>query len=182
MVDAFVRGREISTGPTAAPVPQTVGTGGPGGAGLPTGSKAERRHKPREAAGQDTTVLLLEDNIINQKVSPPCCGASATPSTWATNGLEALDAMDRVPYPVVFMDRQMPLMDGYQATIQLREREGSANHTHVVAVTASAMEADRIRCFEAGMDDYLTNPFYVEDLAATMEEWRRHELASGHTG
>ena len=148
--------------------------------GEATDPETDRRHKPRDIPDRDATVLLVEDNLVNQRVFTAMLRSLGYGVDVATNGLEALDAMDRVPYPVVFMDCQMPLMDGYQATLQLREREGSGRHTHVVAVTASAMDTDRIRCFDAGMDDYLTKPFNVEDLAAKMEQWERQELTSRH--
>jgi CheY-like chemotaxis protein len=82
-----------------------------------------------------------------------------------------LEALDRGRYSAVFMDCQMPVMDGYQTTGKLREREGTDRHTLVIAVTASAMAADRARCLDAGMDDYLTKPIKTKDLAAKLHYW-----------
>jgi two-component system sensor histidine kinase/response regulator len=86
----------------------------------------------------------------------------------AANGLEALECLARDHYAAVLMDCQMPVMDGYQATEELREREGTRRHTPVIALTASAVASDRDLCLGAGMDDYLTKPFGVRDLDAAL--------------
>jgi CheY-like chemotaxis protein len=76
-----------------------------------------------------------------------------------------------VPYDLVLMDCQMPVMDGFQATRIIREREGTSRHTHIIAVTANAMEGDRERCLAAGMDDYLAKPFRAGDLRRALAKW-----------
>ena len=74
-------------------------------------------------------------------------------------------------YDLVLMDCQMPVMDGFEATRAIREREGTSCHTSIVAVTANAMEGDRQRCLAAGMDDYLAKPFRAGDLRRVLERW-----------
>jgi CheY-like chemotaxis protein len=89
----------------------------------------------------------------------------------AGNGQEAVESVMTVPYDLVLMDCQMPVMDGFEATRIIREREGASRHTHIVAVTANAMEGDRERCLAAGMDDYLAKPFRAGDLRRVLGRW-----------
>src|SRR5262249_30896205 len=79
----------------------------------------------------------------------------------------------RGAYAAILMDCQMPEMDGFEATIAIRAREGAARHTPIIAVTAYAMPGDRERCLDSGMDDYLAKPLQIEALAATLERWLR---------
>jgi CheY-like chemotaxis protein len=94
------------------------------------------------------------------------------------NGQEAIEAVLTVPYDLVLMDCQMPVMDGFEATRVIREREGAARHTCIVAVTANAMEGDRQRCLAAGMDDYVAKPFRADDLRRVLDQG----LAGAATG
>jgi PAS domain S-box-containing protein len=123
------------------------------------------------ATAGPATVLLVEDNVVNQKVFTAMLASIGYRADVAVNGFDALEALDRKNYEAVFMDCQMPEMDGYQTTEKLREREGTSRHTNVIAVTASAMVADRIRCLDAGMDDYLTKPIKAQDLADKLDYW-----------
>jgi CheY-like chemotaxis protein len=129
------------------------------------------------SAPASTRVLIAEDNLVNQKVLAAMLSTMGYAADMAGDGFEALAALERRDYPIVFMDCQMPQMDGFAATEQLRSREGVGRHTYVVAVTASAMVDDRTRCLDAGMDDYLTKPFDLEQLAATMDRWRDRAVA-----
>jgi len=89
----------------------------------------------------------------------------------AVNGQQALLALEADRFAAVLMDCQMPVMDGYQATAELRRREGSSRHTPVIALTASSMAEDRQRCLAAGMDDYLSKPVNAQNLAACLSHW-----------
>jgi PAS domain S-box-containing protein len=127
------------------------------------------------------TVLLVEDNVVNQKVFSAMASSIGYGVDVAVNGFDALEAMDHRDYSAVFMDCQMPLMDGYQTTEKIREREGTERHTCIIAVTASAMAADRARCFDSGMDDYLTKPFKTAELAAKLTHWLPRETRGAVT-
>ena len=87
------------------------------------------------------------------------------------SGLEVLAAMDRATYDLILMDCQMPDMDGYQATAAIRKREGKGRHVPIVALTANAMEGDRERCLQTGMDDYVSKPIEPKTLLATLQRW-----------
>jgi PAS domain S-box-containing protein len=117
------------------------------------------------------SVLLVEDNTVNQRVFSAMATSIGYHVDVAANGFEALEALEHQRYSAVFMDCQMPVMDGYETTAKIREGEGTARHTCIIAVTASAMTADRDRCLDAGMDDYLAKPFKTEDLMAALERW-----------
>jgi CheY-like chemotaxis protein len=90
------------------------------------------------------------------------------------NGLEAVEAVTRISYHAVFMDCQMPEMDGYEATTVIRQREASTSaYVPIVAMTANAMEGDRARCLAAGMDDYISKPVEPNDLRTALQKWTR---------
>jgi CheY-like chemotaxis protein len=85
----------------------------------------------------------------------------------------ALDVLSRSSYDLVFMDCQMPEMDGFEATAEIRRREGAGHHTPIVAMTANSMNGDRERCVESGMDGYLSKPFRGPELEAVLAQWRK---------
>ncbi|NJN47460.1 MAG: response regulator [Candidatus Competibacteraceae bacterium] len=89
----------------------------------------------------------------------------------ADNGLEALHMLEKDTFNLVFMDCQMPLLDGYEATRRLRDREGEASHLPVIALTAHAMQGAREKCLAAGMDDYLAKPFKEQELLTVLRRW-----------
>ena len=108
-------------------------------------------------------ILVAEDNLVNQKVTCRLLDQLGYRADVAANGQEALDALDRQPYDVVLMDVQMPEMDGLEATEHIQDAydEGAP---HIIAMTAAAMEGDRARCLDAGMDDYVTKPVDADAL------------------
>jgi two-component system sensor histidine kinase/response regulator len=118
-------------------------------------------------------VLVVEDNLVNQKVAVRMLDRLGYASDVAANGREALSALGRRDYDAVLMDCQMPEMDGYQATVQIRLAERGARHTPVIALTAHALPGDRERCVEAGMDDYLTKPIDFDQLDDVLARWIR---------
>ena len=123
-------------------------------------------------------VLLCDDNVINQKVALRLLQQLGYKADSANHGREALAALDRQPYDLVFMDVMMPEMGGYEATQVIRERQKLKDQhpTYkdqivVVAMTASAMQGDREKCLAAGMDDYLAKPVRLEEVRILIEKW-----------
>jgi CheY-like chemotaxis protein len=120
-------------------------------------------------------ILMAEDNVINQKVALKQLKNLGYEADVAANGEEALQMLEKIPYDLVLMDCQMPIMDGYEATREIRRRPESAfpkgNRPVVVAMTANAMKEDREKCIDAGMDDYISKPVSKDKLSATLERW-----------
>ncbi len=129
-------------------------------------------------AKTDLKILVAEDNIINQTVILNQLQMLGYEADCVGNGSEALELLDQQDYDLVLMDCQMPVMDGYATTQELRRREGSKRHTIVVALTANALSADREKCLVAGMDDYLSKPLEQEDLARVIQHWSVQQAAS----
>jgi CheY-like chemotaxis protein/HPt (histidine-containing phosphotransfer) domain-containing protein len=151
-----------------------------------SGSKAAAPEAPATSTKLDPTlasrlplrVLLCDDNVINQKVAARLLKQMGYRADIAANGLEALQALERQPYDLVFMDVMMPEMGGFEATRIIRERQSQQSQFPnykssiiIIAMTASAMQGDREKCLAAGMDDYLAKPVRLEDVRAVVERW-----------
>jgi two-component system, sensor histidine kinase len=123
-----------------------------------------------EVAG--TRVLLVEDNPVNLEVALALLENSGCEVDTASNGIEALESYEAGEYGVIFMDCQMPEMDGFEAAAEIRRRElGSGRRVPIIALTASAIEGDREQCLAAGMDDYLPKPFTATQMRSALLSW-----------
>jgi two-component system, sensor histidine kinase and response regulator len=116
-------------------------------------------------------VLVAEDNLVNQKVAQRHLAKLGIHADIVGNGLEALEALRRIPYDLVLMDCQMPELDGYEATRQVRRGEAGSANVPIVAMTANAMHGDKERCLESGMDDYIAKPVRQKELVEVIERW-----------
>jgi len=110
-------------------------------------------------------ILLVEDNAVNQQLALLMLRKVGYRADVAANGVEALEALERQPYDAVLMDVEMPEMDGLEATRRIHQRWPRERRPHIVAVTANAMQGERELCIQAGMDDYITKPIHIEELA-----------------
>ena len=126
---------------------------------------------PRSAEGK--RVLVVEDNVVNQRVAQALLHKLGAEVDVADNGAAAVEAVAAQEYDVVFMDCQMPVMDGLEASLKIRAWEAATGRERVaiVALTAHAFADDRLQCAAAGMDDYLTKPVSREDLARMIDRW-----------
>jgi PAS domain S-box-containing protein len=125
-------------------------------------------------------ILLAEDNAMNQKVALRLLERLGYRADVATNGLEAIEALELQPYDVVLMDVQMPELDGLDATRRICERWPADSRPHIIAMTANALPEDREACFAAGMNDYVAKPIRAEELAAALK--RARPLGNGAAG
>ena len=116
-------------------------------------------------------VLLAEDNRVNRTVAVRMLAKLGCSVEAVDTGLQAVDAAARQTYDVVLMDVQMPVMDGLEAAAEIRRQENHRRHLPIVAMTAHAMDGDRERCLEAGMDDYISKPVTLNGLAAALARW-----------
>ena len=144
------------------------------------------RHTVAEKSKQKTRILLAEDNIINQKVALKVLEKLGYRADVAATGLEALKALEMIPYDMVLMDVQMPEMDGLEATKEIRKREkltaqqkdAGFPHIPIIAMTAHAMKGDKEICLKAGMDDYLTKPIQPGKFGETIARWIPDDAAA----
>ena len=117
-------------------------------------------------------VLLVEDNLVNQRVAQALLKKIGCRVDIAANGSEGVAMARKFPFAAILMDCQMPEMDGFEATKAIRRHEnGSGKRIPIIAMTASAMESDRLHCLEVGMDDYISKPVKPHLLAEVLAKW-----------
>jgi PAS domain S-box-containing protein len=121
-------------------------------------------------AGRGARALVAEDNAVNQKVAIRILEKLGVRADVVANGHEAVEMFRTIPYDIVFMDCQMPEMNGYEACSRIRQLEQSGYRVPIVALTAEAIQDCREKCFQAGMDDFLPKPVKLEDLIAVLEK------------
>jgi two-component system, sensor histidine kinase and response regulator len=139
---------------------------------------AQKSQPGKVPGGRALRVLVAEDNPINQKLVRLMLIRMGADVDTVANGREAVEAVLRLPYDLVFMDCQMPEMDGYDASREIRRRQGASGHTRIVALTAHALQGDRDKCLDAGMDAYITKPLQKAVLESMLRESAAAAVAS----
>ncbi len=129
--------------------------------------KAISSHKKR----RDIHVLLVEDNDVNRNLLTYQVQKLGCKIGLATNGKEAIKILDRKNYDIVLMDCQMPVMDGYETTKEIRKRDGKTNRVPIIALTAHVLRGEKAKCLAAGMDDYLSKPIRIQELEKMIDHW-----------
>jgi len=140
------------------------------------------RHVLSEQRKLNQRILLVEDNPINQKVAATVLQKAGYSVDMVDNGADAVAKVQANPYNAILMDVQMPDMDGFEATQQIRAWEQArGTHIPILAMTAHAMQGDREKCLEAGMDDYLTKPLQPRVLFSALNRWIQNDLYDPET-
>ena len=145
----------------------------------PTMSEAQREENRRRSASRlqpplpmrSLRILLAEDNEINQKMTRVMLTRQGHTVDLASNGTEVIEAYNRTRYDLIFMDVQMPEMDGFEAARAIRDLEDGVRHTPIIAMTAHALHGDRQRCLDAGMDDYISKPLEPRKVFQAIDRW-----------
>jgi signal transduction histidine kinase/ActR/RegA family two-component response regulator len=118
-------------------------------------------------------ILLADDNLVNQRVGRAYLEKLGYQAQVVCNGVEVLQALELQTYDIVFLDVQMPEMDGYHAAREIRRRWSDESRPRIIAMTGNAMLGDREKCLEAGMDDYIAKPIRIVEVCAALERWGR---------
>ncbi len=138
-------------------------------AGVP--AQPSRRHAHDVPMTERTRILVVEDNPVNQLVATGILESLGYAVEISPDGAHALDVLATTTFGAILMDVQMPVLDGYATTRTVREREGGQTHVPIIAMTAAAVDGERERCLEAGMDEFLTKPIEPAILAAVLGRW-----------
>jgi len=138
--------------------------------------REKREHDRRRAkpfADSNARVLVAEDNFINQRVALGILNKLGLRAEAVADGAEAIRSLESIPYDLVFMDLRMPVMDGFDATRRIRDPQSPVlNHDlPIIAMTANVLQSDRYRCFEAGMNGFVSKPISPEAVEAALEQW-----------
>jgi CheY-like chemotaxis protein len=155
-------------------------------AGEAAGKQPAKSGKPEHVVevvqgfySKPVSVLLVEDNKINQRIAVLNLENLGCKVDTAENGEEALEFFHRKRFDLIFMDVQMPVMDGLEATRRIRREEDaleSLRPVYIIAMTANAMKGDREMCLTAGMDDYISKPFKTEELRKSIDRWYQQRM------
>lgn len=139
------------------------------------------RHSIAEMRLSNVNMLLVEDNPVNQKMTVAMLKKAGFHVDIAENGKKAVEAVERKNYDVIFMDIQMPEMDGFEATKTIRSIEKADKRNIIIAMTAHAMPGDREKCIKAGMDDYIAKPIDPKELFDIIKKWIKPKIEGGET-
>jgi len=127
-------------------------------------------------------VMIAEDNSVNQLIALGFLSKLGYRADVVSNGSEAIASLERQPYDLIFMDVQMPEMDGLEASRRIRDRWTDARKPVIIAMTANAMQGDRDKCVQAGMDDYIPKPISIQAIKTIMERWAKRIFESRPDG
>ncbi len=136
-------------------------------------NKVITKHTIIEERRKNVNILIVEDNPINQKMTSIMLKKAGYKVDIAENGRIAVDIIDKNNYDIIFMDIQMPEIDGLEATRIIRQKEGINKHSTIIAMTANAMKGDREKCLDAGMNDYISKPINPQDMFGIIDKWIR---------
>jgi PAS domain S-box-containing protein len=148
-----------------------------GSAPIPEATESLPAVKPGELAALRASVLVVEDNLVNQKVAVSLLSKLGVTATVANHGREAVEVLQRTTYDLVLMDCQMPEMNGYEATIAIRSNGGPNQNIPIIAMTADVVEGSRERASDSGMNDFVAKPVEIDDLTRALKTWLPRKAA-----